>query len=205
MRDSNKTKVIIIIALLISVAGLSFGFAAFTSSLTIKSSADVTPSNTSFNVSLSTSNSSLATGNVTPTVTGGATGSSATLNASTISGIKATFTAPGQTVKYNFYAYNSGSFIAYLNSVSIGSKTCTPGEGTTASYVTSACNGIKISVKVKDTSFNSSNTNISSHALAKNSSEVVEVTVSYDTGAAVADGDFSVAFGDTVLTYGSAD
>ena len=204
MRDTNKTKIAVVIALLVSVVGLSFGFAAFTSSLTIKSSASVSPSSNTFNVSLSTSDSSVVTGSVTPTLTG-ATGDNASLSASTISGIKATFTSPGQSVKYSFYAYNAGSFKGFLNSVSLGSKTCTAGEGTTESYVTSACNGIKLSVKVGDTTFNASNTDISGHELLKNTAEIVEVTVSYETGSATADGDFSVSFGDTVLTYGSAD
>ena len=204
MRDTNKTKIIIIIALLISVATLSLGFAAFSSTLTIKSSASVKPNSSTFNVSLSTSGTAVQTGSVTPTTTG-ATGEAATLTASTISGLKANFTAPGQSVKYSFYAYNAGSFNGYLNSVSIGSKTCTAASGTNQTYVNSACNGISISVKVGTNTYNSSNTNISSHTLNKGASEAVEVTISYAANAAVADGDFSVSFGDTVLTYGSAD
>lgn len=206
MRNSTGSKYVIVFALLFTVAAISIGFAAFTSTLTIKSSAEVGGGN--FNVSLSTSNSAVATGSVTGTpspATGGPTAQAATLTATTIQGLKATFTAPGQSVKYSFYAFNAGEFLAYLNSVSIGTKTCTPGSGTTASYVTSACNGISLSVKVGSNTYNASNTNISSHTLAKNAGEAVEITISYAAGSATADGDFTVAFGDTTLIYGSAD
>ena len=204
MKSNNGMKVLVIAALVIGVLALSLGFAAFSNTLTIKSSATVTPSSANFNVSLSRANNSVSTGSVTPTVTG-ATGSNATLTATTISNLKATFTNVGQSVKYSFYAYNAGSFAAYLNSVAIGGKTCTAVTGTTQSYVDAACEGISISVKVGSDTYSSSNTSISSHSLAKNTAETVEVTISYASGSAVADGDFNVTFGDTVLTYGSAD
>jgi len=204
MRSSNGTKLLVVGALLISVVALSIGFAAFTTSLNISSSAEVSPSSSSFNVSLSTSATSVATGSVSATGTG-ANGANATLTANRISGLKATFTAPGQSVKYNFYAYNAGSFLAYLNSVVIGSKTCTAVEGTNQSYVNSACEGISISVKANTSTFTTTDTSISDHTVAKNASEPIEVTISYASGSAVADGDFTVSFGDVVLTYGSAD
>ncbi len=204
---NNSSKYVVVFALLISVVALSLGFAAFTSTLTISSSAEVSSPDTNFNVSLSKANNAVTTGAVTGTTSGvsGATAANATLSANTISGIKATFTAPGQTVKYSFYAYNAGQFLAYLNSVSIGSKTCTAKSGTNQTYVNSACNGITMTVKVGSTTYSSSNTTISSHTLAKNAGEAVEVTIEYASGSAVADGDFTVAFGDTTLLYGSAD
>ena len=204
MKNSNGMKMLVIAALIVGVLALSLGFAAFSNTLTIKSSATVNPSSSNFNVSLSRSNSSATTGNVTPTTTG-ATATNATLTATTISNLKATFTNVGQSVKYSFYAYNGGSFAAYLNSVAIGGKTCTASSGTSQSYVDAACEGISISVKVGSQTFNASNTNISSHSLATGTAEQVEVTIAYAAGSAVADGDFTVAFGDTTLTYGSAD
>ena len=203
----NNAKYVIVFALLISVAALSIGFAAYSNTLTIKASADVSGCDTCFNVSLSKSSSSVTTGAVTPTTSGtaGATGAIATLSANKIEGLKATFTAKGQTVKYSFYAYNAGEFLAYLNSVAIGSKTCTAGTGTTNSYVQSACNGISISVKVNTTTYTSTNNAIGSHTLATGAAEPIEVSITYASDAAVADGDFTVSFGDVVLTYGSAD
>lgn len=207
MRNNSGSKYIIVFALLISVAALSLGFAAFTSTLTIKSSAEY-HNDQPLNVKFSTSSSSVAAGAVTPTLspaTGGPTSQNATLSDTTIQGLKATFTDTNQSVKYSFYVYNASEFVAYLNSVNIGSKTCTAGVGTNQTYVNSACNGISLSVKVGSNNYTSSNTNISSHTLAKETSEAVEVTISYADGSAKADGDFTVAFGDTTLIYGTAD
>lgn len=208
MRNSTGSKYMIVFALLVSVAALSIGFAALTSTLTIKSSATVTQDASNFNVSLSTSSSSVATGNVNATLSpasGGPTADAASLNATTISGIKAKFTGRGQTVTYKFYAYNAGEFLAYLNSINFGSKSCTAGTGTTQSYVDNACSGITMSVKVGSNTYSATNTNISTHTLATGASEPIEVAITYGASAALADGDFTVTFGDTTLIYGSAD
>ena len=210
MRNSNGSKYIIIMALLISVVALSVGFAALSSTLTIKSSATVS-NDEGFDVRLSSSKTALATNNITPTTSGGATGTAATISAGTagqgnqISGIAATFTAPGQSVVYTLAAYNNGIFAGYLKSITFGSKTCTAGTGTTQSYVNSACTGISITVKVGTTTYNATNSSISGHSLAVGAGEDVVVTVAYASGSAVADGDFTVAFGDIVLNYSSTD
>lgn len=204
MRNSNGTKYVIIMALLVSVVALSLGFAALTNTLTIKSSATVGPG--TFQVDLSTSKTASTQASVTPTTTGGATGANASMTTTTLSGLAATFTAPGQSVVYTLAAYNSGQFLAYLNEIQIGSKTCTPGTNTTSSYVTAACNGISISVKVgSDSAVTVTDNDIDSHSLAKAAGEDVVVTISYASGSAVADGDFTVAFGDVKLIYGSVD
>ena len=205
---SNNSKYLVLAALIVSVVALSLGFAAMTSTLTISSSASVNYDGSDhFNVSLSKANNSISVGSVTATATGGATGDSATINSAgtTISGLKANFTDVGQTVKYTLYTYNAGEFLAYLNSVSFGTKTCTAVSGTNQTYVNAACNDISLSVKVGSATYTASNTNISSHSLATGSAETVEVTIAYAANGATADGDFTVAFGDVVLTYGSAD
>ena len=206
---NNSSKYVVLAALIVSVVALSLGFAAMTSTLTINSSATVTGDPTNFNVSLSKANNAVTVGSVTPTVTGtpSPTGQNATIdtNGTTISGLKATFTGKGQTVKYSFYAYNAGQFLAYLNSVSFGTKTCTAVSGTNQTYVNAACNGISLSVKIGSATFGATNTSISSHTLATGTAETVEVTISYASDAQVADGDFNVTFGDVTILYGSAD
>lgn len=208
---NNTGKYMIVAALLVSVVALSLGFAAYTSTLTISSSAAVNgPGTNAFKVCFSKAANACTSGSVTPTLnptTGGPTGANATINSATttISGLKATFTAPGQTVTYSFKAYNSSSFVAYLNSVSLGAKTCTAKSGTSQSYVNAACNGISMSVKAGSATYNASNTNISSHSVASESAEDIIVTLTYAAGSSLADGDFDVAFGDTTLIYGTAD
>ena len=203
---NNGSKYIVLFALLVSVAALSLGFAAFTSTLQISAEATVT-NDMPFDLKLSTANNKVQSGSVTPTVTGatGAAGAAATLTDNSITGLKATFTEPGQSVKYSFYAYNNSAFLGYLNSVSIGTKTCTAKSGTTQTYVNNACEGISLTVKVGSQTYTTTNTNISSHTLAASTGEAIEVTIAYAAGSATADGDFDVSFGNVTLLYGTAD
>ncbi len=213
MSDNKIYKIIAVVALVLGVAGVTLGYAAFSNTLTISSSAEVKPDASTFNVDFSSSSSSVATSAIVPSLNTTATGFSAT-NATidntsdpAITNLKATFTAPGQSVTYTFYAYNAGQYIAYLNDIVFsGSKTCTGKTGTTASLVTSACNGISLSVKVgSESATTTSLANISGHSLAINASEEIVVTIAYASGSAVADGDFDVTLPDVVLTYASAD
>ena len=107
MERKDSTRIIAIIAVVVAVIGLSVGFAAFSNTLTIKSSANVTPSATDFDVNFSNSNTAEQAGDVTGVGTNNATGDTATIDntdSPTISGLKANFTEPGQTVTYSFYA-----------------------------------------------------------------------------------------------------
>ena len=56
MERDRSAKIIAIVALCIAIVGLSIGFAAFSSNLTISSSANVKPDPSSFDVNFSTSN-----------------------------------------------------------------------------------------------------------------------------------------------------
>ena len=124
-----------------------------------------------------------------------------------ISNLKATFTEPGQSATYSFYSYNAGEYVAYLESIVFsGTKTCTAKEGTTQTLVDSACNGISLSVKVgSETATKTSVTSVTGHTLGVGAAEEVVVTISYDDGSALADGDFDVTLPDIVLTYDSVD
>ena len=213
MNDKKSYRLIIIIAIIVGIVGITVGYAAFSSNLTINPSAEVNPSSTTFNVDFSSSSSSVATNPITPTLNVTATGFSAT-NATidnstdpTISNLKATFTAPGQSATYTFYAYNAGEYIAYLNSITFtGSKSCTPGTNTTQSLVTSACNGISLTVTVDGESpATSTVSSITGHTLARNTGEEITVVISYDQNSATADGDFTVTLPSITLNYASAD
>ena len=179
----NKRNInLALVITLISVLGLSIVFAAFSSTLTVKSNATITPDSGEFKVVFSSSSTSLATTGVSITKTGNASAETPTINNDgnpSISGLKATFTSPGEKVEYTFYARNVGSYDAYLSSIvfdNIKGKTsfkeCVAGTGTTSSLVASACNGIK-------------------------------VTIEYTSGSSLADGPFTIKFGKIYLTYGS--
>ena len=217
MEKDRGSRIIEIVALLVGVVGLSIGFAAFSNTLTISSSAEVTPDQSKFNVDFTSASS----GDVSTTPIQPATKNPETLVAAngtidnsgdpTVTGLHATFTEPGQSVTYNFWAKNIGEYIAYLKSITIANATgaetykkCTAKTGTTQSLVDAACNGISMTVKVgTEEATSSSIASISNHSLAIDAFDPIIVTISYANGSAIADGDFDVAFGDITLTYSS--
>lgn len=182
MEKERGGKTIAIVALLIGVVGLTIGFAAFSNTLTIRSSAEYTPDDSIFNVDFSSTTGSVVDGNLAPTTltpaTNGPTGATATIDNSSdpvITGIKATFTEPGQSVVYEFYTRNAGQMKAFLRSVTFGNaspaagtangletvgsgfKTCTQLNKTntpatdnpaTVTTMTAACEDINLTLKV---------------------------------------------------------
>ena len=150
MGYGRRNTTLILIMTLVSVLGLTIAFAAFSSTLTISSSANVTPELGEFKVVFSSKSDSLSTTGVTVTKTGNATAGTPTIDNSgnpTISGISANFTSPGEKVEYTFYARNAGNYDAYLSSVVFNNikgktsfKECVAGTGTTSSLVSAACN-----------------------------------------------------------------
>ena len=141
-----------------------------------------------------------------------------------IEGLKATFTAPGQSVTYSFYTKNAGALKAYLTSVNFAevstgvTKTCTaksvqsPATLATDSLVQAACSGISLTVSLgptgsaesfTSTTARSSFTTATAHDLNADAYEQVVVVIAYAANSAQADGDFDVTFGDVTLNYSS--
>ena len=215
MEKQRNIKILSIVALVLAIAGMSLGFAAFSTTLNISSSATVTPSSSNFSVGFYTSEiPTLDDGVITPATSGGATGNNVSLSpaSTTISGLKANFTEPGQTIEYSFYVGNEGEYDAYLRAINFlnvsgktSNKVCTPGTGTTASLVETTCNAISMQVEVNGTIATSSNTMISGNTLAKGAFAEVKVTISYDENGARADGPFTVDFGGISLDYSTVD
>ena len=129
MERERSGKVIAIVALLFAVAGLSLGFAAYSTTLNITSSADVKLDSDAWDVGFSTATTAITPGTVTGTLTGAETGDVAgTLNLTQFvisQGTNATLrTTNGSKVEYNFYIVNNGELDAYLNSVTMGRLSC---------------------------------------------------------------------------------
>jgi len=216
MTRNNRAKMVTIAVLLVAIVGLGIGFSAFSSSLFISSSVDVAPDASTFKVVFSSSNSSVSTTAVKPTANPTTLeATSATINNTdnpTISNLNAKFTKPGQSVIYEFYAANIGEYDAYLTDITFSNaeganafKTCTAGTGTNADLVSAACNAISVEVKVAEEDSKSTTGSYSNHLLSKGLYEKVTVTLKYEIGGAVADGDFSVKFGDITLKYSSVE
>lgn len=217
MSENKNYKLLAVVAILVGAIGVAIGYSAFSSNLIINSSAEVTPDANLFSVKFSSSDQSVQTNAITPTLSPqnitGFSGTNATINNSgdpTISNLKATFTEPGQSATYSFYAYNDGEYIAYLNSITFtGTKTCTAKNTTTQSLVDAACNGISLSVTVGENAKTVTTTetvsSISSHSLATDTAEPVSVTITYAANSGIADGDFDVTLPSITLKYDSVD
>lgn len=215
MERGRRLQIITIIVLTICVIGLSIGFAAFSNVLNIKPNATVSPSSNSFNVDFSSKEDEVVISEITPIVSPtNLTASKAVIyntGAPTISNLNATFTKPGQSVTYEFYAYNDGELDAFLKSIiysnvtgESSNKVCTAAVGTTDSLVQSACTGISVKVGNESSTIGSV-ASISNHSLVKKTGEKIIVIIEFAENAQVTDGDFSVSFGDIALNYSSVD
>lgn len=209
MGKMRKTKIITILILFVVVLGVSVGFAAFSSVLTISSRATVNPSSGEFFVKFSTNESSLVEDAVLPSdITTGLSASNAVIDNSvmpTLSNLKVDFTAPGQYVEYTFYARNEGAYTAYLNSVNfVGEKSCEGKNGASESLVRSACDSIEISVDIGGNVYNAQSP-VSNHPLAIGEGEMIVVRLSYNGNGAYVDGEMSISFPNIALVYSTID
>ena len=226
-REKNG-KILAIVALCVAIFGLTIGFAAFSNTLTISSSATVSPNKSAFNVDFSTSASSVVTSAIVPTALNGASATNATidnggdLSDPVVEGISATFSEPGQSATYDFYAFNAGEYDAFLNSVVFESvvnntvaKVCSISQDDVAAGIptasdeqlAAACEAINVKVVVGEDAqareFASSQTNIADFVVAKKSATKVSVVLTYAENGARADGNFKVDFGNIALSFGS--
>ena len=215
MEKNRSGQFIALLALIVAIVGVSVGFAAFSSALSIQSSANVKPDQNTLNVDFSSSATAVETNAIKPTTTPTTVvATDATIDNSAdpvIRNLSATFKEPGQKAVYTFYAYNAGELEAFLKSIVYenvssknSNKVCTAGEGTTDALVQKACEGISLKVKVgTDAETSSGIASISNHSLGKAKSEEITVTLEYASDATRADGDFTVSFGDVTLNYSS--
>ena len=215
MEKNRSGQFIALLALIVAIVGVSVGFAAFSSALSIQSSANVKPDQSTLNVDFSSSDTAVVTNAIKPTTTPTTVvATDATIDNSAdpvIRNLSATFKEPGQKAVYTFYAYNAGELEAFLKSIVYenvssknSNKVCTAGEGTTDALVQKACEGISLKVKVGTEAETSSGiASISNHSLAKGVSEEITVTLEYASDATRADGDFTVSFCDVTLNYSS--
>lgn len=220
MEKSRKTKFIIIITLMLAISVMSIGFSAFSATLNISSSANVTPNSADFDVKFYQSAISMhvVVENAPDKIiyseeTGGAVADSVILSSNTtaLSGLNATFTEPGQSVTYMVYAGNTGQYDAYLINVNFANvsgassnKVCTPGTGATATLVSAACDAISISVDIDGTTVTNTS-QLNDHMLPLGSFEPISIIISYTSDGARSDGPFSVQFGDISFEYSTVD
>ena len=209
IRKDRKIKLIAIIALVLAITGMTFGFAAFSTTLNISSNASVNPNSADFSVKFSTSKDSLVANEVSPSnISSGISASNGVIEngaSPTLTNLSATFTRPGQYVEYIVYARNEGQYTAYLNSINfIGNKECVGTDEATDSLVQNACDSINVDVTVGGNTYNNT-TSITNHSLAKGVGEEIKIKLEYDISGTWVDGEFSITFPDVSFLYSTVD
>jgi len=124
--ERNNGKIIAIVALVVAVIGLSLGFAAFTTQLSISTAANVSAGTGNWSVGFSTNGTSIVTGTDTKTANAGNAGvlsvTKYTLSQSTNAELNFSTT---KSASYTLSIVNEGSITAYLDKVDFSGVTYT--------------------------------------------------------------------------------
>lgn len=160
MEKSRNIKILSIVALVLAICALTLGYAAFSTTLSISSSAIVTPNEDAFSIQIIGVDDDRKFGSLTSSIGGPSssdvtTQSAVIVNGKTpsISNMYAGFTAPGQNVVYIFKIKNTGQYNVYLQSgklkLSEGMDNvivCSPtaGSNVSESLMNAACNDIDV-------------------------------------------------------------
>ena len=217
MEKTRQIKILSIVALVVAIAGMTLGFAAFSTTLSISSSATVTPNSEDFKVVMLGSETDLSDTTATPKVYYGATAEESLFNnyngGSSVS-LKANFTNPGQYVMYKAYIHNLGEYYAYFDKIIFENvegtsekKKCTPvaGGGATLELVEQACESIKIIVVSQGNIEISDSFNLTGIGIPKGEVGYGHFKIIYEEGGVRVDGPFTVEFGDVKIIYSTID
>lgn len=215
MEKERSTKIIAIVALVVSVVGLSVGFAAFSKDLNITfSESSVTPGGSlDLKFVVSEDDKTGTNKTVTAKLNGATAANDATIagDASSISGLTATFTDKGQSVDYDFYIYNASEYDAYLRKVTFENytgqnknKVCTAIGATNVELVANACDDITLSISVGGENVTSTlEDGFSTPEIEHGKTIPVKITISYAGDSLLPNGDFKINFGAIKLSYSS--
>lgn len=145
MERERGFKIIAIIALVVAIAGLTIGYAAYTETLKIDGAANVDPSSWSIYFKSDSDLKGLTTGYAV-------VNKEPTLESTTISGFDVTLKAPGDSVSYVFDVKNAGNLSAKLKTFVEDTLTCTPAVGSTVSTedANKLCNELKYTLTYSD-------------------------------------------------------
>lgn len=228
MEKNNGVRMLAAFALVVAVAGLSLGFAAFSTSLKIDTAANVTAGTNNWNVGFSTDGTTVEDPTTARTVAANETGNPGIIDVKkyTISqNTNATLsTTTGSSVSYDLSILNKGSVNAYLDSVDFDgvTVTCTNATGSTSTVIegtadagTSVIGGnsttisdtdcakmFGVSLELDGTTYSSTPASVTASTIAPNGSAPVTLTVSYlDTADARAVA--ATLDGDIVVNIGS--
>ena len=218
MEKQRQVKILSIVALVLAISAMTLGFAAFSTTLSISSSATVTPSSEDFKVVLSRSDTSVINSDtleqdcIPPqfSETGNTQMGYGCLGNDYFRDSDAQFTVPGQSVEFIMYAHNIGEYDAYLNSVTYDVldngeyKKCRAFTDATSSLVQAACEGIKMTVSVDGVTYEVGEI-IAAHKLSKGSVKEIKLKIEYEAGAARVDGPIGIDFSNIKFNYSTVE
>ena len=182
MEKERGAKVIAIVALLIAVVGLTVGYAAYSSTLTINGTANVDPASWKVNFDYKTGTK----------LTGKANGHAAENTAPTLA----------DSVTYNFLIKNSGTLNAKLANFTMGTLTCAPNTGSSISQedATKLCGELKYTLAYADGS-----TITTGETLNANDSKELELKLEWPSTSTLSiTDDVKVTIGATTFVYEQA-
>lgn len=189
---SNNNKIIAVIALCVAVIGLSVGFAALSTTLTINGSATVTGSSWNIHFKDVSIDTTRADG-LTTEPEHGLSNLTSFNNTVQIGTLNVVLRGPGDSVTMNFTVENSGSYSAKLTNLVFPGKQCT-------SSVEGLCDAIEVKLLNEDDSVVST---ADASIAANGGTRAMKLVFNFkSTAQIVASEDTSVFSGPITLTYG---
>ena len=205
MEKQRQVKMLSIIALVVAVAGMTLGFAAFSTTLNISSSATVTPNSEDFKIvayglpegydealiqqgNIAAIEEFTSTTSVHPILGGkwndtdmpynASIGKiSSTNNSIVISNIHVELKKEYENAIYPIIIKNEGKYDAYVTAEHIGENICTPKDGEMTPLMTEACQQIAYDVDMIDSSSNELYFNEDKFLLPKNDYLIVGINL----------------------------
>lgn len=186
----EKTKNVLLAVLIVGLVSMTVAYAALSTTLTISSSAKVSPSTWSIKIDNWTQDTTVTNLNGG---TSEATVTAPTITDETISGLVVTFKKPGDVARFTFDLVNDGGIDAKLDSVTIG----------TAAANSGVTNEVKCGTPTKVVPVPSSTNN--SMDLVKTTGTIpCEMVVSYNkdyTASDMPETETTVSISNTVFSY----
>ena len=192
MEKDRGFKIMAVIALLVAVTGLSFAYAAYSSALKISGSGVV--SKTQWDIHFANLGKALTVGK-------GVNTTAPTLEATTVSGFKATLNAPGDSVAYTFDVVNAGTLPANLSTFTLGTLTCAPADDSASQEQADAiCKDLTYSLN-----YTSAAAVQQGDTLASQETKHLTLKLEWKSDStAQTPGNINVTIGETTLTYTQA-
>lgn len=230
MEKTRQMKMLSIVALVLAITAMTLGYAAFSTTLNISSSATVTPNSDDFKVNvygfetfddfeqfqsndLSIDGISLSDSSaIGIEESASAKSTIANINNSThtITNIKAEFSSQRNVVTYPFIIKNEGKYDAYVDTSPFNDDSefkvnpvCIPGEGATLELVNIACSNLHLAVF-----FVNPETGLTEQVYNQNYkikvNEHIILAVAIDFNGSYPDGPFTAEFPEIKLNFSTA-